>query len=231
MTRKPHPSSRARRKKDEPDDAFVAWILQTWSWAQNNSQSLILGSVALILVVAGSIYYVSFRQTLEERGMARLESIQQTIGMGQQEQAREELVEFLDQFGETDLAAEASLLLGEIQLQGGQPRAAVETLEPVAGSLGRPIALQAAFLKAQAHEELGEWERAVEEYLRVANRSELSFQINDALMAAARIRTRTGDLAGAADLYQELLDTLEEGAPDRGVVELRLAEIRARMEA
>ena len=61
--------------------------------------------------------------------------------------------------------------------------------------------------------------------LRLADRSELDFQIRDALAAAARIRGSQGDAAGAAELYRRILGALDENAPERGMFEMRLAEL------
>lgn len=231
MTKKPHPQARKRGHKDQPEDRFVAWIMDAWAWAQENSQVLILGVVSLAVVIAGSVYWVSYRSTLEERATAQLESIHQTIGVGQTEAAMDQLDQFLDQFGDTDLAVEARLLLGELHLQEGNAELALDVLQPATSSLGRPIAVQAAFLKAGALEELERWEEAEETYLEIANASDLNFQINEALSSAARIRIRNDDLEGAAELYRELLTGMEEDDPQRGLYQMRLAEVRARLEA
>lgn len=230
MTKKPHPQSRTRGKKDEPEDKFLAWVLEGWTWAQENSQVLILGLVSLAVVIAASVYYVNYRAGLEEGATTQLESIHQTIGMGQTEPAKQQLDQFLEEFGDTDLAAEARLLLGQLHLDDGNAELALSVLEPATSSLRRPISVQAAFLKGAALEELERWEEAEETYLEIANASDMSFQINEALAAAARIRATNGDLEGAAELYQELLAVLDEDDSERGLYEMRLAEVQARLE-
>ena len=64
-------------------------------------------------------------------------------------------------------------------------------------------------------------------YLRIADRSDLDFQVRDALAAAARIRRTQGDPEGAVALYERLLDRLGEDDPQRGLYEMRIEEIRA----
>lgn len=229
---KTHPGRRRKRGvQDEPDDKFLAWVIQAWSWAQEQSQLLILGIVALAVVIAASVYYVNYRHGLNQRATEQLESIHQTIGTGQTDAAKEQLDQFLEQFGDTDLALEARLLLGELHLKDGNAQLALGVLEGAGTSLARPLAIQVAFLRAEALEELERWQEAEEQYLAIAKASDLTFQINEALASAARIRTRLDDLQGAADLYERLLASMESDDPQRGVYELRLAEIRARMAA
>ena len=63
-------------------------------------------------------------------------------------------------------------------------------------------------------------------YLRIADRSELDFQVRNALSNAARIKVSQGDGAGAIELYQRALDTFEANEPARGIYELRIQELR-----
>ena len=45
------------------------------------------------------------------------------------------------------------------------------------------------------------------------------------LSGAARLRLKAGDREGAAELFQDIISTYEEGDPDRGFWEMRLAEV------
>ena len=86
---------------------------------------------------------------------------------------------------------------------------------------------QAAALLAASLEEDGQWSEAEEIYLRIADRSDLDFQIRDALSAAARIRKDQGDVDGAITLYEQLLEDLEETDPQRGQYEMRITEMQS----
>ena len=90
------------------------------------------------------------------------------------------------------------------------------------------MGVQSAFLLGAAYEDEGRFEEAERTYMAIANRADLNFQLRDALAHAARLRRRMGNLAGAAELYEEVLTILQDGA-DRSVFELRLAEVRAEM--
>lgn len=225
-----HPGARRRSSKQDhdPDDVFIAKTLEMSQWAKHNQQILTGVGVVLILLVAGAIYYGNYRSDLSQQAGNQLEQIHQTIALQDTESAKRELATFLQRFDGTAYAGEARLLLGELYLESDQAQQALAVLEPLAGSPRDPLELQAASLLAAAYEQEGRWEDAEDTYLTVADRSELDFQVRDALEAAARIRTRDGDLDGAMALYQRILDGLsEEDAQIRGRYEMRLAELEA----
>jgi tetratricopeptide (TPR) repeat protein len=98
---------------------------------------------------------------------------------------------------------------------------------PLGESPRGPLEMQAATLLAAAYEQDGQAGEAEEIYLTIADRSDLDFQVRDALAAAARIRTERGDAEGALELYDRVIESLEEGAPERGLFEMRIEEIRS----
>jgi predicted negative regulator of RcsB-dependent stress response len=222
-------SSRQTSTPDDGEDVFIGRMMELTIWARKNTQALILGGVALALIIVAGIYYVNFRTTTSTQATEELSQIQQLAAAGEIEGAKSELTRFLDRFGGTRQAVEARLLLGELHLQRGQADEAIAALEPAARSLRRnPVALQAAMLLGAAYEDGGRPQEAEETYLRVADRAELAFQVQDALDSAARIRADRGDYAGAGELYRQILATLEADDPMRGVIQLRLAEVTAR---
>ena len=64
--------------------------------------------------------------------------------------------------------------------------------------------------------------------LRIGDATSLDFQFENALGGAARIRAARGDFAGAAQLYQRVLATMEENDPVYGLYQMRLAEAEER---
>ena len=94
--------------------------------------------------------------------------------------------------------------LARLYLDSGDPQQALAVLGPIGGSPGSPIALKAARLLAQAYEQEGRWQEAEDTYLAIAESSELDFQVQDALVASARIRNSQGDGVGAIELYRKV---------------------------
>ena len=218
---------RTSQSSHDADDSFVVGVLEVTNWARANQQLMTVGGVLLAILIAGGFYYMNFRAQMNERAAESLETIYQSISINDTEGAKIDLATFLDQFGSTAYEGEARLVLGELHLESGDPQQALAVLEPIGQRPGSPVALQSATLLAQAYEQEGRWEEAEDTYLSIADRSDLDFQVRDALVAAARIRSAQGDGEGAIELYEEVLEDLEENAPNRGQFEMRIEEIRS----
>lgn len=214
-----------QRRTELDDDVFVARVLEAGNWLKANQQAVTVGVVVLVIAVASLLYYRSYRRSMVEQASNELEQIHNQAAVGDTRAARDALILYLGRFGGTPYAGEARMLLGEIYLTQGEPEQALATLEPMAQSLRDPLELQAATLLAAAYEQDGRWADAEATYLRVADRSDLDFQVRDALAAAARIRASRGNAAGAAELYRRILNALDKGSPERGTWEMRLAEL------
>lgn len=224
---KRHPGQRrlAHDHHEHEDDVFVAKILEIGNWAKAHQQILTIVGVVVVLALGALVYYGNYRDSLVNQAANQLEMIHQSVAMEDVQGAKDQLVLFLDRFGSTPYAGEARMLLGELYLRTGDAEQAIAVLEPMASSPREPLELQAAALLAVAYEQQQMWEQAEAAYLRVADRSELDFQVRDALSSAARIRAQQGDQAGAAELYRRILAQLDENAPERGLYEMRLAEV------
>lgn len=226
---KRHPSSsRGGGGKDhEPDDIFVARLVELTTWAKANNQTLVLMGVVLAVVLGGAFYYLSFQRTLEDQALLQLEQLHQTVQTGDPVAARAELAQFMERFGGTEAASEARLLLAGLHIREGQHDQAIAVLDGSDLSLGEPMGVQLESLRAKALEAAGRMEEAEQAYLVVADAAELDFQRVGALADAARVRSILDDHTGAAELYQRVLDELDETDPERGLYEMRLAEARA----
>jgi predicted negative regulator of RcsB-dependent stress response len=230
MTQTKHPAARRQPEaKKEAEDVFVEKTLKLIQWAKNNTQTLILVGIVLVVLVAGGVYYRNYRSDWEEQAVAQLVQVQAAFSYGEREAAKAQLNQYLSQFEGTVYALEARLVLGQVLLEEGTPQEAIEVLSPAVREMdSEPLGVQAAFLLAAAYEETGRPEDAERQFLRISNTSDLPFQVHEALAGAARIRTAAGDLAGAAELYEEVLSSLEEGDPQRGFWEMRHAEVAGR---
>ena len=225
---KRQPVSRRSRTSvsDAPEDLFVEKTLVMSSWARENRQALTLGGIGLAVLLAGGLYYANYRGNHLEQAAVELERTRQNVMVGDTAAATVELSQYLESFGNTPYAAEASLLLGELYLGQGRADDAAEALADVADPKD-PVGVQAVVLMARAREQQGDLGQAEQLYLDVADGAELDFQRYEALADAARIRQVQGNAAGAAELYQRILDDIEEDAPLRPVYEMRLAEAQA----
>lgn len=231
MTKR-HPGQRrmASDRQEHEDDIFVAKILEIGNWARKNQQFLTVLGIAVVLGIGALIYYRNYRSALTQQAANQLEQIQQSVALQDTQGAKDQLVLFLDRFGGTPYAGEARMLLGELYLRSNDPQQAIAVLEPMASSPRGPLELQAASLLGVAYEQDKRWADAEATYLRIADRSKLDFQIRDALSSAARIRQQQGNYDGAAELYRRILAGMDPDAPQRGLYEMRLAEVTQRAE-
>lgn len=228
MTKR-HPGARRTRPEEEAPDPFLERTVALGEWASENRNLLSVAGVLLALIIGGIWYYVQSRERMITQAEVRLSEIRQTLALGEPAVARAELDAFVERFRGTPPAAEARLLMGEVLLESGEAARAVEVLEPVGRNpASGPLAVQAAFLLGKAYDEAGRLDDAERIYLEIAEAADLNFQVWDALQYAARIRADRGELGGAAELYREILDSMDEDDPARSVYEMRLAEIEAR---
>lgn len=230
MTKR-HPTTARRPGQTAPadsDDAFVAGVLQFSHWAKANQKTLVIFLVAVVAVVVLALSYSSQRgRQLEQAGL-ELERLQATMAIGDPDAAKVGLSQYLEQFGNTPYAGEAALLLGELYLESEQPDLALRSLDRAGIGVGDPLGAQAFTLRARAQEMSGASAEAEETYLEIAEGAGMSFERMQARAEAARVRETRGDWAGAAALYQEILDEMETADPDRGLYEMRLAEAEGR---
>jgi len=223
-----HPTSSRRTDRTsqnaEAEDAFVARVYQASTWAQENTQTLILLLLILAAIIAGGVYYIDYRGQRTDQAVVQLEQIQQVANFGDQQQAKTQLADFITRFDGTLYANEARLILAELHLEDAEPELALTVLEDSDLTLGDPLGVQIAILEAKVLESTGDLEAAEALYLNVAEGTELGFQRIDALEDAARARELQGDHAGAAQLFQQIVDELEPGDQELPYYQMRLAE-------
>jgi hypothetical protein len=228
---KGHPKSSRRvggqKKGGEPDDAFVAGILEFSHWAKANQTTLAIFGVVLAVIIIGVFSYSKQRERQMQQAGIQLEQIQASLGAGDPDAAKVGLSQYLEQFGSTPYAGEAALLLGQLYLDTDQPDLALRALDRVSIAPGDPLGAQALTLEGRAQEMSGNLADAEGTYLRIADGANMAFERTAARASAARIRELRGNAAGAAELYREILDELDANHPDRGLYEMRLAEAEA----
>jgi len=231
MTKHRHPSSRRmQEEKKEAEDVFVEKVVEVSNWAKRNTQPLTIAGVAVVLLVAGGMYVQKVRANRLDQAVAQLEQVQQAVAYGEREAAKASLNQYLVTFDGTPYALEARLVLGQVYLEEGNSEAAVEALAPAVREMdSAPIGLQAAFLMAAAYENMGRLDEAERTFLRIANTADMNFQVREALAGAARIRTNQGNYSGAVELYEDVLNGMEENDAERSYWEMRLQEAAAHL--
>ncbi len=224
---KKHPTSPDRHApKISDDDAFVAGVLEASTWAQRNQQKVVIAGIILVIAAIAAWGLSSSRARMMDQALVELERVTGTAQVGDPEQAKVELTQFLENFGGTPLAGEARLHLATLYLETGQPGQALSTLNESGIGARDILGPQVLTLTARAYEAQGEWQRAADTYMQLSDRAELEFQRRSAMEDAARVLAEMGDFAAAADLYAELQSGLERSDPQLGIYQMREQEMR-----
>lgn len=215
----------SRRPQGTADDAFTARTLEFVAWVRNNTQTAIIGLIAIVLLVGGTIYFLTQRSVQYEQAAAQLEVVQGTVATSPTPEAIAEIESYLARFGGTPYGLEARLLLAEIHLEEGNPDRAIDTLLEAAPSYRTSLGLQATFLLAIAYEDAERWEEAEEVYEALKERGEYTFQRREAGEGLARVLLAQGDSVGAKDAFRALIAQEEAESPYIQYFEMRLAEL------
>jgi predicted negative regulator of RcsB-dependent stress response len=224
-----HPtSSRVQRPQPEPDDKFILTVERIAIWTRENSRMLLIGTIVIVVAVAGVIYYMESQRRVEAEAATRLTDIHQTVLTGNVPLAIRDLQSYLGTFGGTRAAREARLILADLLITQERPQDAVEALGRLPRDLDEPVGIAAAQIQAAAYESMGNHDEAIETYRRIARNARFEFQRREAYASAGRVALDSNQPALAAEMYDRLVQTFEETEPARGYYEMWLAEARAR---
>jgi len=224
---KRYPNAPKRDKKVSDDDAFVAGVLEASNWAQRNQQTLVTGGIALVILAAVGWYLVANSANTRDDALVRLERVTAVASSGDAEQGKAELIAYLEDFGGTPYADEARLALATLYLQTDLPTQALETVREAAAGPRDPMGPQFLSLEAKAHEAAGALAEAETTYLDLADIAGYDFQRRTALEDAARIRAMLEDYEGAAQIWTDLAAEVAASDPQKGLYQMRAAEMRA----
>ncbi len=209
------------------EDAFVEGILRFWDWVQANARAVVVGLVLLVAALLVGLYYINYRQSVEEQAAADFQRLR--LEASQDPQAAAELPSFIRRYEGTDAAEEARLVLARVQLAGGDPQAVLETLDPLAGRApDAPVGYAARLLRVRAYESLGDVEPALAELSTLGERARYPFQRRSARADRARLLAEAGRLEEAERIYADLARA-SENPNEAALYEIRLGEVRGRL--
>lgn len=212
-------------------DTFVSGVLEATDWTRRHGRTLVYAVIALVVVIAGVLYYRNYRAALEDRAANELMNVRQIAASGNMPLATRQLQQFVQKYGGTHAGGEGRLLLAQTLLGEGQAKNAITAIQPLASDLNDPLGPSAALLLGAAYEADNQLAKAEATYQDVGEKAPFAFQRRDALEDAARLKLQHNDPAGAAALYQKILAQVPDTATGRSVYQMRLAEAQAQAEA
>jgi predicted negative regulator of RcsB-dependent stress response len=209
------------------EDQFVTTTLQILAWAQKNTRALILGAGTLAIAIFAVKYYLDYQNTVQEAASSEIRTIRFQMQSGSSDQSIERLRTFMITYDGTVYAQEARILLAQSLLESGRTGEAIEPASQAISDLKDDVLSgRAAFLLAAAYEEVADTNSAIQTYERIGNDVQQRVQRSRALQAAARLREGSGDYAGAAAIYAQLLEFTPEDVPAHAFYRMRITEMR-----
>ncbi|HSU12706.1 tetratricopeptide repeat protein [Longimicrobium sp.] len=221
----PSVARREIRKAVDPDDAVMMRAAEMAAWARSNARVVLTTAAVAVVLACSFLYYRIYKSQRAERAAMQYLQVQATLP-NDTVQAIRQLESFASRLDGTTEAAEARLSAGQLWLGKGQPARAVDDIRPVAEG-GTPVAEQAMSLLGAALTQAGKRQEAIDTYLKLADRTRLSYVKEDALTQAAILREQASDWRGAAELYRRVAENMTKGSPDRALVEMHQAEAEA----
>ncbi len=226
-----HPGARRVHRAASDEDAFVTGVLESSIWARTHTRHLVFGVLAVAIAIFLFVVLRNSRVRTSQQAAVELDRLRGTVQSGNVQIARQDIQTYLRTYGRTASGQEARLMLGQLQLQAGEAKNAIETLRPLAGDVETSMGYNAALMLASAYELDKQNDQADRTYLRIAQDARFEYQTREALDLAARLRADNGNPAGAIQLYERILNTFDQGQPqmdpERSAYEMRLAELRA----
>jgi predicted negative regulator of RcsB-dependent stress response len=211
-----------RREEGSREDAILVFLDTAAAWARVHTRIVISVVVAIGLLVGGVFYYQSYRQSLRAAAAIELNQLRGTLTPAD---AIPRLTGFIARFEGTPSAVEGRLLLARLQLRTEEPRAAIQTLDPILSEpTDRPTGYAVAILLAESYKEVGEPDRSLAKLDEIIRDAYVPYQRHRALAERGRLLAELGRLEEAAATYERL--TEEEGATD-DLYRVRLGEIEA----
>lgn len=211
-----------RREEGSREDAILVFLETAAAWARVHTRVAISVLVAIGLLVGGVFYYRSYRQSLRAAAAIELNQLRGTLTPAD---AIPRLTGFIARFEGTPSAVEGRLLLARLQLRTREPRAAIQTLDPILSEpTDRPTGYAVAILLAESYKEVGEPDRSLAKLDEIIRDAYVPYQRHRALAERGRLLAELGRLEEAAATYERL--TEEEGATD-DLYRVRLGEIEA----
>jgi predicted negative regulator of RcsB-dependent stress response len=211
------------------EDALALGVARTLDWVREHQRAVLLGVLVAAALVAGLIYYRDYRSNLTARAATQLDQLEAQLAQSNAPTtAVGRLQDFLNRFGGTPSADDARLLLARIQMDQGEPSAAVKTLDPLSGrGLDTPIGYAATRLRADAYAAAGDRDAAIRTLDDAARNARFPFQRNDASGELADLLVQAGRYDSAASIYRRLAQDTTASPAGTGPYSMRLGEVLA----
>ncbi len=199
-------------KKELKEDKLVTFYFNAQDWVENNSKILFIGIGAIVVVLLLSFYVISSKQKAESSASVELAIAMRSISSNDYESAKPVLQNIISSYGSTQSGKLAKYYLGNALFQTGDYEQAEKHFSDFAKGFKGDDYVKASAMAAVAacHEQLKDYEKAAQQYVKTANKFPESFTASENLLKAANCYSLAGNPQKAAELY----DTIVHDYPD-----------------
>lgn len=199
-------------KKEIKEDRFVTWTFKVTTFVQKNMRLLIGALVVILVVVFGSLGTVKYLNARKARAMDALAEARILRISDKPEEAMDQCRLVLEEFGGTESAGKALVMLGQLHTEAGayeEARGSFRTYLEKYSDDDATIHTSVEGIAASLEEE-GKYEEAAAERTAFVEKHPDSLFAPRALFEAARCAELAGQPDRARRVLQQLLDTYPE---------------------
>lgn len=196
-------------KKEIRGDTFLTNVLKAWEYIQDHQNQFFAAFIVIILIVAGSAYYINYRNQQREKALEYYSEALASLQKGDVQTANELFNEVAEKYDDTREGRYSVYFIGKCALAMGKNPLAIEKFEKYRKVCGKyDFFLDAAMAgKATALESTGKYEEAAKIYLDlVSNNHNTGFRKDSYLRKAADNYERANKNELAVDVLKRLLE-------------------------
>jgi predicted negative regulator of RcsB-dependent stress response len=210
---------KARPDVEERVDSLVGWL-------ELHSRQLMYGSVALLVVAGGYLFYRKSTAKQAENASAELSQAETEVASGNLPLAQSDLQKLIQRYGSTPAGTQARVLLAQVHYDKGEYQQGIEELKPVTGDKDAYTAAAAINLAAAGLEQSGKLADAAAMYQKAAAKAPYKVDRDVYMASAARVLTMAGKPDEAKKIWTSLANDDQSAAAAEAKV--RLGELEAK---
>lgn len=196
-------------------------------WARINSRYLTTGAVVIVVAAAAYWFYARSEQIKAARADQMLLTAKQSVSAGNAALATSDLQKLINGYGSTNAAAEAAMLLAQIDYDQGKYQDGIDALQKAASTHGSDIRTALYSLIGDGYTQMNKLDDAASYYQKAADATTLQDTKANQLAKAARTYAAAGKKDQALKLWTQLSqdDSVPAVATEAHV---RLGELQAK---
>lgn len=196
-------------------------------WARINYRYLVTGGVVIVVAAAAYWFYMRSEQIKAARADQMLMTAQQSVSAGNAALAVSDLQKLITGYGSTSAAAEAAMLLAQIDYDQGKYQDGINVLQKAVASHGSDVRTALYSLIGDGYSQMNKLDDAGSYYEKAADATTLHNTRADQLAKAARTYAAAGKKDQAVKIWTQLAqdDSAQALATEARV---RLGELEAK---